>query len=82
MWFMFGRFRCQACDTVIPVANRAGRSPHRRGFAVCKKCYGGWDRGGRKCTRCHNEVKGTQEVAFFGEGKSFGHFDCGGIQLV
>ena len=82
MWFLFGRFRCALCDALHPKANLAGRSLHQRGFGVCRKCYEGWQQGGRLCTKCKSDVKGTQEVAFFPDRRALGHFDCGGIKVA
>jgi len=82
MWFLIGLFRCAACDALKSVADRARRSPFKRGFGVCRTCYEGWERRGRRCTRCWGEVKATQVLAFFTERNAFGHLDCGGAQLA
>ena len=82
MWFLMGRFRCQACETRQPTANLAGRLAQKRGVGVCRKCYEDWQRGGRVCAKCKSDVKGTQEVAFFPDRRAFGHFDCGGIKMA
>ena len=82
MWYLVGRFRCLACDTVQRVGERSRRSPYRRGYGVCRTCYEMWERSGRKCARCKAEVKGGQEVALLTDQKAFTHYDCGGTRLV
>lgn len=82
MWCLIGWFRCQACNALMTVANRALRSPYKRGFGVCQACYEAWERRGRRCARCWYAVRDSLQLAFLAERKAFGHFDCGGALLV
>ena len=75
-------FRCEACETFKPLAERAWRSPFARGFGVCGTCYERWNQCGRRCPRCWAQVKASQFLAFFTEWKRFGHFECGGALLA
>ena len=82
MWFLIGRFRCVACKALKSADTRARRSHYQRNFGVCRTCLEGWERNGRNCVRCKNQVTGAQELAFFRDFESFGHYDCGGTRLV
>jgi predicted amidophosphoribosyltransferase len=77
-----GWFRCEACQKLRPLTDRAWRSPFERGFGVCHGCYETWDQRGRRCPRCWAQVKANQALAFFTEWKRFGHFNCGGALLA
>ena len=79
MW-PFGKVTCQACGQAFP-RKEMKLSPRERGFGVCLGCLKRWEEKDRRCVRCTEEVKPTQQVAFFREPKGFGHFDCGGVPI-
>lgn len=79
MW-PFGNVTCQSCGQVF----RKGEvrlSPRERSFGVCRGCVERWEGKGRRCARCHAEVKAIQQLAFSPDPKGFGHFDCGGTPI-
>jgi len=39
MGLRIGWFRCEACEKLKPLTDRAWRSPFERGFGVCRECY-------------------------------------------
>lgn len=82
MWYLIGRFRCLACKALKTVDERARRSLYSRNFGVCRTCFETWERSGRKCVRCKGEVSEAQELAFFKDLESLGHYDCGGTRLA
>jgi predicted amidophosphoribosyltransferase len=82
MGLRIGWFRCEACQKLKPLMDRAWRSPFERGFGVCRECYEAWDHLGRRCPRCWAQVQAHQALAFFTEWGRFGHFDCGGALLA
>ncbi len=72
MWFLIGRFRCLACQALKSAKDRASRSQYRRNFGVCRTCLEGWEKAGRKCGRCKDQVTGGQALAYFRDLESFG----------
>jgi hypothetical protein len=49
---------------------------------VCRICFEKWVSEGAQCAICHQAVPGSQEVGFFPQKKSLGHYDCGsGMRL-
>lgn len=79
MW-SFGKVTCQACRQAFP-RREMKFSPQERGVGVCHGCIELWRGGARRCVRCQDEVKPTQQAAFFQDRKGFGHFDCGGTPI-
>jgi len=77
----FGKFQCALCGQQRPMAERARRS-ERPPLHFCAGCVERWTRAGRKCVRCGAAVTGAQELGFFPEQKTFGHYDCGGLRLL
>lgn len=77
-----GWFRCEACETLKPLDDRAWRSPYERGFGVCQACYDAWLQVGHRCPRCWVQVEANQPLAFFTESGRFGHYRCGGALLA
>jgi hypothetical protein len=77
-----GWFRCEACEAIKPLIQRAWRSSFDRGFGVCQTCYDAWLEVGHRCPRCWVSVDPKQILAFFPEAGRFGHYECGGALLV
>lgn len=77
----FGKIACVLCDH--PVSKReAFRLRDRRDTAVCRSCRTRWEREGRKCGACQTVVHGAQDVGVLLDRYTFGHADCGALQLA
>jgi len=79
MW-PFGKVACQACGQAAP-RGEMKLSPQERGFGVCRSCLETWEETARRCVRCQDDVKPSQQIAFFQQPRGFGHFDCGGTPI-
>lgn len=75
-----GKFQCALCGQQRPTAECARRS-EKPPLSFCAACVEGWSRTGRKCIRCGAAVGGSQELGFFPEEKSLGHYHCGPVRL-
>jgi hypothetical protein len=79
--FGFGKLPCVLCDRVVS-RKEALRLREHKEIVICKRCYDGWDRQGRKCQGCQTSVRGTQEMGVFLDHYGLGHADCGASRLV
>ncbi len=80
MW-PFGKLRCPVCGERFAKRNMR-LSRRARGTGVCRHCFEGWARRGRKCGLCEALVIGSQAVAVFPDRRAIGHFDCGGVPVA
>lgn len=79
---LFGsKIDCAVCHQ--PFSKKEGKIFMEDGkTGVCRACFEKWMTGGSPCAICHQAVHGTQDVGFFSQKKSLGHYDCGsGIRL-
>jgi hypothetical protein len=75
---LFGsKIDCELCNK--PFSKKEGKIFKEDGRGgICHICYAQWMTEGAQCAICHQAVRGTQEVGFFPQKKSLGHYDCGG----
>jgi hypothetical protein len=78
--FGLGKIACVLCDRPVP-KKEAFRLRDRNDTAVCAACRERWDREGRTCAACQTAVHGMQDVGVFLDRYTFGHADCGALQL-
>jgi hypothetical protein len=78
--FGLGQIACVFCDHPVP-KREAFRLRDRRDTAVCQSCRDRWEREGRKCGACQSVVYGPQDVGVLLDRYTFGHADCGALQL-
>jgi hypothetical protein len=79
--FGLGKVTCEFCKLRVP-RRQAPRGQDARRASVCDKCYGAWEKSGKKCGECKTDVRGMQDVGIFSDARRLGHADCGGARLL
>ena len=75
-----GLKKCSFCGSRVSTKH-AWRAPdHAKGY-VCRMCYEGWARSGKRCGQCQRAVRGLETVGAFFDRRSLGHADCGGLRI-
>jgi hypothetical protein len=80
--FGLGKATCILCDQRVP-RSQALAVRDRKGYSVCRNCVEQWQAKGGTCPRCLGPLRGPQDAGIFLEGqRTFGHADCGALQLT
>jgi predicted amidophosphoribosyltransferase len=75
-----GRIECTVCGKSFPKKEGKVFVGNSKG-GICRNCFEQWTKEGSSCAACSQPVHGTQDVGFFLQKKSMGHYDCGGIRM-
>lgn len=79
--FGLGKITCGSCKTQVR-RREARKAQDGSRACICDRCYGEWEKTGRKCATCNDPVRGIQEVGLFRDRSALGHADCGGARLL
>ena len=71
---------CHICRSRV-LARGGYRVPDRIDAFVCRRCYEAWERAGRTCAECHDQVRGPQPIGAFVDRRVLGHADCGALKM-
>lgn len=79
MVFQGSEIICEVCGKTFP--RREMIFSLENNISVCESCLRNWRLDGGKCVICSEPVNRNHVWGFFRERKTFGHFECGGLEI-